>query len=263
MLLRRVIQHVRNQDWAAIAIDFLIVVIGVFVGIQVSNWNDEVKTQRKAEVFSERLKSDIRYEAWGYEYFIEYNDDLLKNAERTVAALSENSSVSDEEFLVTAYRASNFGYLDRRRATFDELIATGEIALIDDARLLETAVSNYNTPIFELIMEDGKNSEYREIFRKTVPVEIQRALLEDCGDRDTPPLDYDAIVDSLDYECSLKIPADDISVAAAMLRENEYLLPALRLRFADIETALSLLKNGQKDTRENLQEIGGVAKARH
>jgi len=40
MLLRRVIEHLRKQEWTAIAIDFVIVVLGVFVGLQVSNWNE-------------------------------------------------------------------------------------------------------------------------------------------------------------------------------------------------------------------------------
>ena len=40
MLLRRVIEHVRDQNWFAVGIDFVIVVVGVFIGIQVSNWND-------------------------------------------------------------------------------------------------------------------------------------------------------------------------------------------------------------------------------
>lgn len=40
MLLRRVLKHVKEQHWTAIGIDFLIVVLGVFVGIQVSNWNE-------------------------------------------------------------------------------------------------------------------------------------------------------------------------------------------------------------------------------
>lgn len=39
MILRRVVQHVRDQNWTAIAIEFVIVVTGVFIGIQVSNWN--------------------------------------------------------------------------------------------------------------------------------------------------------------------------------------------------------------------------------
>jgi len=40
MLLRRVIEHVRTQNWTAVGIDFVIVVIGVFFGIQVANWNE-------------------------------------------------------------------------------------------------------------------------------------------------------------------------------------------------------------------------------
>ena len=40
MILRRVIHHVRNQEWTAIWIDLVIVVVGVFIGIQVSNWNE-------------------------------------------------------------------------------------------------------------------------------------------------------------------------------------------------------------------------------
>jgi hypothetical protein len=41
VILRRVIEHVRTQNWFAVGLDFGIVVIGVFVGIQVSNWNQE------------------------------------------------------------------------------------------------------------------------------------------------------------------------------------------------------------------------------
>ncbi len=40
MILRRPSRHVKDQIWFAVGIDFFIVVIGVFIGIQVSNWND-------------------------------------------------------------------------------------------------------------------------------------------------------------------------------------------------------------------------------
>lgn len=40
MLLRRITKHVKEQNWFAVGIDFVIVVIGVFIGIQVANWND-------------------------------------------------------------------------------------------------------------------------------------------------------------------------------------------------------------------------------
>lgn len=39
MILRRLTTNLKSQNWTAIAIDFVIVVIGVFLGIQASNWN--------------------------------------------------------------------------------------------------------------------------------------------------------------------------------------------------------------------------------
>ena len=41
MLFRRISQHVKDQNWMAVAIDFAIVVLGVFLGMQVNNWNED------------------------------------------------------------------------------------------------------------------------------------------------------------------------------------------------------------------------------
>ncbi len=48
MILRRIIAHFRKQEWTAIGLDFLIVVVGVFLGLQVNNWN-EAAADRRAE----------------------------------------------------------------------------------------------------------------------------------------------------------------------------------------------------------------------
>ena len=39
MILRRVIKHVRSQEWTAVFLDFIIVVMGIFVGLQVTSWS--------------------------------------------------------------------------------------------------------------------------------------------------------------------------------------------------------------------------------
>jgi hypothetical protein len=39
MILRRITEHVKTQNWFAVGLDFVIVVVGVFIGIQVANWN--------------------------------------------------------------------------------------------------------------------------------------------------------------------------------------------------------------------------------
>ena len=59
MILRRVIQHVKKQEWTAIWIDLLIVILGVFIGIQAQQWNTERGERRLERVYLERILSDI------------------------------------------------------------------------------------------------------------------------------------------------------------------------------------------------------------
>ena len=48
MFLRRVVAHARRQDWMAIAIEFVLLVLGVFLGIQVANWNVAREAKQKS-----------------------------------------------------------------------------------------------------------------------------------------------------------------------------------------------------------------------
>ena len=62
MILRRLTKHVNDQNWFAVGIDLFIVVVGVFIGIQVANWNDLLQERIRAEDYTGRLKSDLRAE---------------------------------------------------------------------------------------------------------------------------------------------------------------------------------------------------------
>jgi len=57
LLLRRVTRHVKDQNWFAVGLDFLIVVIGVFIGLQAANWN-EARTDalREKEILADLLE---------------------------------------------------------------------------------------------------------------------------------------------------------------------------------------------------------------
>ena len=59
MILRRLMQYLSEQNWLAVAIDFIIVVTGVFIGIQAANWNEARAAQARAHGFLERIASDL------------------------------------------------------------------------------------------------------------------------------------------------------------------------------------------------------------
>ena len=222
--------------------------VGVFIGIQVANWNEARVASHKSEKYTARLLGELRAEAWIYQYFVAYHEDVLESAERAQQAFIDDTDQMNEEFLIDAYRASQYTWWNRRRTAFDELIATGGLDLIKDDGLRATALEVYTSPLRQDIEERGKQSPYREAFRMTVPTDVHRAILNACGDKVISVGDYDALVEPLRYECSLDLPPTEIDAAAAALRTNPALAPALRLKIATLETQLADLKENNEVT---------------
>jgi len=59
MRLRRITEHMRTHNWTAVFIDFVIVVAGVFVGVQVDSWWDGRSNARKERAYLLELKEDF------------------------------------------------------------------------------------------------------------------------------------------------------------------------------------------------------------
>ena len=63
MLLRRITQHVKDQNWTAVALDFLIVVAGILIAFQITNWNearsDNSRIERRLANVVDDLRADI------------------------------------------------------------------------------------------------------------------------------------------------------------------------------------------------------------
>lgn len=55
MLLRRVTKHVKEQNWFAVGIDFLIVVVGILIAFQITNWSTSREDRRIYDQAYERL----------------------------------------------------------------------------------------------------------------------------------------------------------------------------------------------------------------
>lgn len=257
MVLQRMVAKLRQHDWGSVAIELMVVVIGVFIGIQASNWNDERDEDRRAAVFSERLRQDLKEEAWGYEMQIGYYTDVASYARQAADALSGKRALPDQDLLVAAYRATQYNGNIRRRATYDELTSTGEMGLIHDTALRDLAMRVYTAPLFDDIDKEGKGSEYRHWFRLNLPHDAQQRLSDVCGDRPTRVGSYEDIDTTIGYPCTTGLAPDVLAALVAKLRADPAALPLLRLRLADIETNLSNLAIYNKDLRDGLARLAG------
>ncbi len=87
MIFRRIKAHVEKENWFAVGIDFFIVVIGVFIGIQVANWN-EVNGNKAGLVGSlERLDTEVSRNIDLIEKVLVYYDESADDMSQGRAAL--------------------------------------------------------------------------------------------------------------------------------------------------------------------------------
>jgi len=59
MIFRRIKTHIAMENWFAVFIDFCIVVVGVFMGLQVANWNAARVDRADEKIFLNALHQDI------------------------------------------------------------------------------------------------------------------------------------------------------------------------------------------------------------
>jgi hypothetical protein len=137
MILRRVTEHVKAQNWFAVGIEFVIVVVGVFVGLQAQDWST-ARAERNAEQAAiERLIVE-------YKSNLELLDADKEKSRKTMAA-SERllGMISSEPAAVIADKALAQTILDcltnpkfvPALGTTNSLVASGDLRLIGDPEI--------------------------------------------------------------------------------------------------------------------------------
>ncbi len=143
MILRRVIQHVRNQEWTAIAIDLVIVVVGVYIGIQAQAWNAERENRNIENQYLLNLHDEILNMIDDDSERVAAEQDELEAMKSVVKQLAGPS----EEMLLSMdhCNAITWSHIFVGRVfvppTIAELISTGRLQLIESNALRSEIVS--------------------------------------------------------------------------------------------------------------------------
>ena len=137
MFLRRLYTQLKNQDWTTATIELLIVVVGIFLGLQASNWNDDRVERNLERGYLIRLQEDILASARGQERDIEYLEQQLSDQEIILSALDE-CQFSPDDSLVIQRGISSLGLVNAPRLfrrTIDDLASTGRMGLIQNEEI--------------------------------------------------------------------------------------------------------------------------------
>ncbi len=215
MFLRRIVEALRAQNWTAIAIEFAIVVFGVFLGTQVANWNQDRAERRETERMLLQLVPELKANIEFFDSAKTYYAVTRRFADQALAAWKGDRGVSDEQFVIAAYQASQIYGISINAENWTMTFGGEQLRNIDDPRVrrnLELVL----TQSYDAVGFDSVATPYREQVRRIIPVEIQDRIRKEFGDRSIAGKEQWSLTE-LPATCAMKLrPADAATTAAAL-----------------------------------------------
>lgn len=188
MILRRVIEHVKKQHWTAVALDFVIVVMGVFVGLQVNNWNEARANRGIVAAHLSEIREDLHS-------YLAYHEKLYNSAVARIAAVDyiydkafgrklpkvlrlsvetwavpEAPPLAEEDLDVLMGSVNLIRITVGSRNGYESLISSGHLGLIENRDLARRIQQYYNRyddvrdtagDVFRPFRNDGALASYK------------------------------------------------------------------------------------------------------
>ncbi len=146
MLLRRITHHVKDQNWFAVFVDFLIVVVGVFIGLQVQEWAIEQDRKKDEIAYLERLNDEIKQLIElrkPYDEFRPLIISVASEAYKKIFSDDDTISFTDRECRSMVWISETFRTIPPSELpTITELLASGRLETIS-SESLRIEILNY------------------------------------------------------------------------------------------------------------------------
>ena len=182
MIFRRAVAKLRAQDRLAIFIEVGIVILGVFIGTWVANWNAARLSQRQTRETLIQLLPELKqlnaFSASARRYY------AITDAYGRVAlkGWARDPSVSDSDFVIAAYQASQIYGFNNNGASWSLVFGADQLRNIDDPAIRRPLTRLMTFDYLNLNLSAVK-TPYRDQVRQYIPDEIQGAIRDSCGDR--------------------------------------------------------------------------------
>ena len=252
MVIRRIREHATSHNWFAVAIDILIVFIGVFLGIQANNWNEARLTEAAARTDRLRLIEDLRTNEIDLAGRRIYYNSVRQHALKALEGFSARGADAGEAFLVNAYQATQIRQRPMRRFTYDELVASGSLARIGDQKLRERLDLHY----LGLASIDANIRDvppYRDRLRREMPYKVQERIRARCEEQVRES--KGAVIRTLPALCRTGLDGKLIASAVAQLFAAPEMDRDLTRYLTDIDQKLNAYELAQRRSGEIRQEL--------
>jgi len=229
MILRRIAAAFHRQDWSTVGVEIIIVVLGVFLGIQMANWNDARIDEGRARAYLERIGLDLdadlatladRKRFWGE--VSRYGEIGLRYAQTGSAEGASHWAV-----LLAYFQASQVAEFITNQATYDELRSAGDLELITSLNIRNELARYYNFGAAATVVE---RPAYRERVRGIIPMDIQAYIWDSCYESNQAGFQRM-------LECASPVGEEAARAVVDTLADNSLLMEQLRYWMSTMHVA--------------------------
>lgn len=161
MILRRLASAIRHQNWSQIITEILIVVVGIFLGLQVDDWNTSQQHRAEEIIYLERMLEDAENALERHRQILVTIEDQ-KSGREAFYKLLVNKDITEEN-LNGASEDFRAGYMNYMRITYnedtiEELISTGNLSVIG-SREFKNKMARFRSEIernFRIVTTNGE-----------------------------------------------------------------------------------------------------------
>ena len=253
VIFKRTVAKLRAQDWLAIVIEIGIVIIGVFVGNQVSNWNDDRVERRENVQILRNLKPEAAAMIDNFGSIERYYSITRRYADTAFSGWRGDPAVSDRQFVIAAYQASQSTLTGINGDTWSQIFGSDRLRSLEDRELREQLSVLMTTDYTS--MESELNTPYRQHVRQVIPEDIQDAIRATCGDQRAPGAAGFLL---LPPTCSLDLPDERFRIGALALRAQPELVGEMRWHFAAIASYMENLENLKRIARSVQKRVDNI-----
>jgi hypothetical protein len=236
MILRRLTDNLRLQNWTTIAIELAIVIVGVFVGNQVSNWNQARLEKEQTARMLEQLGPELSGETDYFRSVGRYYDVTGRYADVALAGWNGDRRITDPQFVIAAYQASQVYGVGINGETWTLVFGGDQLRNIDDQKL-RRHLGDVLTTDYTNVGLATMQTAYRNDVRLVIPNDIQSEIRARCGDRLVED-SADQNIFVLPAECPLALDPAKVSAAAKALRMHPSLAGELALHLGSVNAYL-------------------------
>lgn len=139
MILRRFNEHVKQQNWFAVGLDLLVVVVGIYIGLQANAWMSGQRDREIEQEYLQRLLADMEASVQAQRVALDAFDDSIDAIDYLASVLRDGTlKEANPERINVGMNA--LGWVVRpvtNMVTVRELQSTGNILLIRDVAIRE------------------------------------------------------------------------------------------------------------------------------